>query len=170
MFTLDDRTLADSWRTAAFWETATSLGRPVAVYVPHGAEAIGQIARRHPGLRLLVDHAALDVFPDSRLAQRFDGWDALPGLIPCENVWIKISGLPDAVDEPYPFPSAQKRLRELRDWFGAERLIWGSNFPPLLRVASYRESLDYVRNGCSFLSDAERELILGGTVLQVIER
>src|SRR5437764_15495542 len=61
----------------------------------------------------------------------------------------------------YPYPEAQELIRQMRNLFGASRLVWGSDMPNVERFCTYRQCVDYVRKHCTFLSDAEKELILG---------
>ena len=63
----------------------------------------------------------------------------------------------------YPYPEAQALLRDMRDQFGADRLIWGSDMPNVERFCTYKQSLDYVRRYCDFLSAREKDMILGET-------
>ena len=64
----------------------------------------------------------------------------------------------------YPYPEAQALIREMRDLFGAEKLVWGSDMPNVERFCTYRQCVDYVRRYCSFLSAAEKDLILGDNI------
>ncbi|MGH7118302.1 MAG: amidohydrolase family protein, partial [Acetobacteraceae bacterium] len=64
----------------------------------------------------------------------------------------------------YPYPEAQALIRSLRDRFGAAKLLWGSDMPNVERFCTYTQSVDYVRRHCSFLSAAEKEMILGANV------
>jgi predicted TIM-barrel fold metal-dependent hydrolase len=64
----------------------------------------------------------------------------------------------------YPYPQAQTLIKELRDRYGAHKLIWGSDMPNVERFCTYRQSLDYVRRYCTFLTAAEMDLVLGGNV------
>jgi predicted TIM-barrel fold metal-dependent hydrolase len=68
----------------------------------------------------------------------------------------------------YPYPEAQQLIRGLRDTFGASKLIWGSDMPNVERFCTYRQCVDYVRKHCTFLSDEERELILGRNAADLI--
>jgi predicted TIM-barrel fold metal-dependent hydrolase len=68
----------------------------------------------------------------------------------------------------YPYPEAQALIRELRDTFGAAKLVWGSDMPNVERFCTYRQCVDYVRRHCTFLSAAEKDLILGGNAAALI--
>jgi predicted TIM-barrel fold metal-dependent hydrolase len=68
----------------------------------------------------------------------------------------------------YPFPSIQRLIRNLRDRYGASKLVWGSDMPNVERFCTYRQSIDYIRNYCEFLSSAEKDCILGGNILNFL--
>jgi hypothetical protein len=68
----------------------------------------------------------------------------------------------------YPFPSIQLLIRNLRDRYGASKLVWGSDMPNVERFCTYKQSIDYIRNYCEFLSSAEKDCILGGNVLDFL--
>ena len=63
----------------------------------------------------------------------------------------------------YPYPEAQALIASMRDQLGAERLVWGSDMPNVERFCTYKQSLDYVRRYCPFLTAREKDLILGDT-------
>jgi predicted TIM-barrel fold metal-dependent hydrolase len=67
----------------------------------------------------------------------------------------------------YPYPEAQALTRDLRDRYGAGKLVWGSDMPNVERFCTYRQSLDYVRKHCTFLSPAEQDRILGGNIAEL---
>ncbi len=64
----------------------------------------------------------------------------------------------------YPYPEAQALIRDLRDKFGAEKLVWGSDMPNVERFCTYTQCVDYVRRHCAFLTASEKDLILGGNL------
>jgi predicted TIM-barrel fold metal-dependent hydrolase len=68
----------------------------------------------------------------------------------------------------YPYPEAQALIRDLRDRFGAGKLVWGSDMPNVERFCTYKQSVDYVRRYCDFLTAGEKDMILGGNVAELI--
>jgi len=78
-----------------------------------------------------------------------------------DNLWLEVmfpitwGGVWD-----YPYPEAQALIKDMRDKFGASKLIWGSDMPNVERFCTYTQSVDYVRRYCSFLSAAEKDKIL----------
>jgi len=67
----------------------------------------------------------------------------------------------------YPYPEAQTLIQQMRDLFGASKLIWGSDMPNVERFCTYRQCVDYVRKHCTFLSASEKDAVLGGNVAQL---
>jgi predicted TIM-barrel fold metal-dependent hydrolase len=68
----------------------------------------------------------------------------------------------------YPYPEAQALIRELRDRYGAQKLVWGSDMPNVERFCTYRQCVDYVRRHCGFLSAGEKDRILGANAAELI--
>ena len=113
-----------------------------------GVEAVKQIdklARTIPQLRIVVDHV---------LGYDFDGKAANPKWVAAvekltgnKNVWCKISGLYQR-SIPQPAPHTLDHYRSVLDvlWknFGAERLIFGSNWPCTKNSGDYTSSVKLV--------------------------
>ena len=59
-------------------------------------------------------------------------------------------------------------VRQLYDTFGPNHLVWGSDMPNVLRFCTYRQSLDYLRRYCDFISAADMDLIVGGTAARLL--
>ncbi len=64
----------------------------------------------------------------------------------------------------YPYREAQVLIKDLRERYGAHKLIWGSDMPNVERFCTYRQCLDYLLRYCEFLSSPEKDLVLGGNV------
>ena len=47
-------------------------------------------------------------------------------------------------------------------------MLWGSNFPVVTHLCSYRQALDFIRLGCDFLGEADRAAILGGNARRIL--
>jgi predicted TIM-barrel fold metal-dependent hydrolase len=134
------------------------------VYAPGRPGLLGDVAAAHPDLTLVVDHCALGHDPAT-----LEHWDGVLALERHPNVYLKTSFFPEApTGEGYPFPRAQGLMREVYERFGADRLMWGSNFPVVLKATSYERAFEFVRRECAFDSLADRDKILGGTASRVL--
>jgi len=170
-FTLHHDWAAD-WLDAGTLEplftAAQDLGVPVFLYAPDQAAQLARVARDHPGLRLVVDHTALRHGPGRGIADNFARWQEVIALARLPNVWMKVSYFPEAAaqSEAWPYPTALQRFRELYEAVGAARMVWGSNFPVVEHLCSYRQAVDFVREACDFLTPQDRAAILGGNFVR----
>jgi predicted TIM-barrel fold metal-dependent hydrolase len=151
-----------------FWGEAELVGLPIAIYAPDNALLIDRIATRHPDLKIIVDHVGMRVFDIFGSTPSMHDWPNLITLKRHPNVTIKVSGIPEALVEKYPFPNSQQRLFELFENFGPDRLMWGSNYPLVTQVCTYRQALDFVREECTFLSASDKTKILCETAASVL--
>ena len=83
------------------------------------------------------------------------------------NVAVKASALPCHSTMPYPFRDLYPYLRRIYDAYGPRRLMWGADLSRL--TSTYRECLDHFREGLDFLSEEDKEWILGRTLAEVLD-
>jgi predicted TIM-barrel fold metal-dependent hydrolase len=158
---LRDRALDECLRAAADLDVAVCL------FAPGQTAALRETLERHPRTRVIVDHMNIRHEPGATAHTAFAQWPELLRLAALPNAWIKVSYFPEAAmgSEAYPYPTAQRRFRELYEAVGAGRLVWGSNYPVVARACTWREALDFVRVECGFLAAQDRDAILGGNFL-----
>jgi predicted TIM-barrel fold metal-dependent hydrolase len=147
-------------------------GIPIEFFAPFRVKETHETVRRFPGVRWLIDHMGLRYYEGKDNRNAFRQWYDLIALAREPNAWIKCSYFPEAAKdiESYPFPTAQQYLRRLRDEAGADRLVWGSNYPNVRRACTYQQALDFVRVACNFLSDRERAGMLGDNFARYVAR
>ena len=140
-----------------FWADCERNDIPVMIFAPFAVAKIGQIAERHPELRVIVDHMGLNT--------QWKGKDLAPGvdvLLPfarLKNVGVKVSCLPCYVDEAYPYPTLHVQIRRVVEAFGAHRLFWGTDLSQL--PCSYRQAVTMFTEELSFLTVQDKEWIMG---------
>ena len=143
-----------------FWPVAASLGLPVMIYAPGQYEAIGAVAERHPDVRIAICHFGINVrLRDEQILPHID---ELVKLSRHPNIAVKATSLPSYVTEPYPFPSLHEPIRRVVEAYGADRVFWGSDLSRLR--CDYTELYRLFIEELDFLSDADRELIMGHAV------
>lgn len=143
-----------------FWDAAEQYDLPVMVFAPQAVPKVGEIAARHPRLRLIIDHLGLSTeLRGKRLAPAID---ALVKLAPLGNVAVKASALPCYVTESYPFPSLHPHIRRVVEAFGPGRVFWGTDLSHL--PCPYREAVTLFTEELDFLSSADKEWIMGRAI------
>ena len=68
----------------------------------------------------------------------------------------------------YPWKEAEPIVRECVERVGADRLMWGTDMPMVARFCTYRQAKDQFGVHCEFLTDGQRQDILGGTIARVM--
>jgi L-fuconolactonase len=172
------RNNADELRAGAFepiFAAAERHGVPLFVLAPGFPAELAKVAEAHPGLMLIVDHLGLRQYPP--LSMDADPWEKLPGLLALArypNVAVKLCGAQLLSKEPYPHPDVWPYLHQVIEAFGANRLMWASDFTRLRMVPNgepwaglYSDSLNLVRDTPE-LSIKEKELLLGGTARRLL--
>jgi L-fuconolactonase len=141
-----------------FWPEAERNDIPVMVHAPERLAEIGDVAARHPKLRIIVDHMGFArATMDDKAAPAVERMNALARY---PNVFVKVSALPCFSTEPYPFINLREPLRRVIDAFGPRRAFWGSDITRVL-TSSYRQTVTHVTEELDFLSAGDLEWIMG---------
>jgi predicted TIM-barrel fold metal-dependent hydrolase len=145
---------------AALWPAARERGLPVMVHCPGQLAELGDIARRHPGLKLAVDHLGLSGrYADGDVVREVG---PLLGLAVEPGICVKLSALPCYSTEPYPHPALHGPARAVISAFGPERVFWGSDLSRL--PGRYGDAVTMVRDHLG-LDSAAADAVLGGSLL-----
>lgn len=140
-----------------FWDAAERYDIPVMALAPNDVPKLGEVAERHPGLRLIVDHMGLNsVLRGKPLGPAVDTVIKLARL---KNIAVKVSALPCYVDETYPFPSLYPFVQRVVDAFGPQRCFWGTDLSHL--PCPYRQVVTLFTEEMKFLSAPDLEWIMG---------
>jgi L-fuconolactonase len=119
------------------------------------------LIEQNPDLIVVIDHMA-----DSSLDQP-QQLDLLLALARYPRVFVKISHMWSLSKQPYPYADAMAQARRLHQTFGAERLMWGTDWPVSLKNLTYAQAVALFRNHLDFLSPEDHSQILYKTVQQV---
>ena len=142
---------------------AAELKVPLCVLCP--VTRIPDVARvidRHKdSLDVCIDHMA-DSPPEKP-----DVLKKLLALAKYARVFVKISHLWSLSKEKYPYKDTHDQVKRLYDEFGPERLMWGTDWPGVEAYCGYAKALALYRGELTFLTDADRHWILGGTALKL---
>jgi L-fuconolactonase len=120
-----------------------------------------ETVKRHKDMRFVIDHAAKPRIA----ASKWDiAWEA--GLAPMaslHNVTCKVSGLFTEADwKSWTVEQLEPYVRRVVDWFGADRCMFGSDWPVSLLAATYEQVVTTMRELVG--NDDE---IMGGTAARV---
>jgi L-fuconolactonase len=160
----DPRWILDSRRESALLALEGGGVEFDALIRPPHLAVIDELAARHPELSIVIDHAAKPV-----VGKTIDGaWrEAIRQVAVHPNVTCKLSGLMTELASGTEAAAIPFYVGELLDAFGAERLIWGSDWPVLTQAASYAQWLEISERSLAGLGRQAREQVLGGNAARV---
>ncbi|HZQ07663.1 MAG TPA: amidohydrolase family protein [Anaerolineae bacterium] len=145
--------------TFPLWERARALNVVVNVLAnPEHLATVGALAERFSDVPILIDHMA---HPNVAAGVNSPGFQLLLDLARYPRVFVKVTGYYYYSQESYPWRDCWDFVRAVYDRFGAERMIWGSDFPHVLLKAGYRRNLMLPERYFSFLTPTERALYMG---------
>ena len=147
------------------WQRVEELD---ACFIVHGPTAllpaIEPIIARFPGVKVLLDHiggAPIDEEPP------FPVLSHVLDLAKYANVYVKFTPQGHKSKLPYPHEDTFPTFRRIYDAFGPQRLMWGTNFPGVLKGVGYLPALELFRTHVDFLSEEDKEWLFSKTALTV---
>ncbi|MCD0472738.1 amidohydrolase [Flavobacterium sp. JAS] len=131
---------------------------------PHQLGAALELVRRFPNQKFVIDHIAKPYIKDGF----YDGWATLMKVIgEYPNVYCKLSGMTTEADYNNWTPEQIEPYMQLvLAAFGANRILFGSDWPVCLVAGNYAKTKELVTNFIAKLSSEEQEAIMGGNAIQ----
>jgi predicted TIM-barrel fold metal-dependent hydrolase len=153
-----DRPLIDNGVADWFWPAAERLGIPIMVHAPERLPVVAAIARRHPGLTIIVDH--MGFARETMDSEAPAGARRILELANLPNVSVKVSAMPCFSSEAYPFRNLHDPIRRVIDGFGPERSYWGTDYSRLPPTCTYRQAVTMFTEELG-LSQSDLEWVMG---------
>lgn len=153
----------DDPRTYPLWEMAVELDlRIVVALLAPQLPQLKVLLRRFPEVPVALDHCG---FPDVAGGPPYPGAAPLFELAPLSNLNLKVTcNLLEYVVTAGGDP--RDLVERLAEVFGAERLLWGSDFSHT-HDRPYSALVELGRFACSRLATAERRAFLGENALRL---
>ena len=151
--------------TLPLWEAFAETGTIVTALWP-GREVtrLHGLLARFPNVRVIIDHLNKPVPSEGVEQPRFQ---ALLELASLPTVHVKLSGFHHWCLDRYPYPSAMPFVQAAVAAFGADRCMWGSDFPHVLAGCGYVRNRNLLARAATFLSPGQLDAIMGGTAARV---
>jgi L-fuconolactonase len=133
-----------------------------ALVKPVHLDALYILLQRYPELRVVIDHGAKpDIASDT-----FNPWaEKIQKISEDSTAFCKISGLVTEAGANVSYEKLYVYMNHLASCFGAQRLMWGSDWPVCTLAATYSEWVEYMNNFLSEFSVEEGKAIWGGNAI-----
>lgn len=170
----------DAGQFDSLYAKAEEVGLPIFNSTHGGCARMAVIAERHPQLTLIIDHIGVAQHPVS--PPETMSWATFPDLLELArypNIAVKLCGAPLLSEDHYPFDDLRPRLEQLIAAFGADRIMWASDYTrlrtadlprgsrPRQRGVTYAESLNFLLRS-DWLTLEDKRMIFGGTASRLL--
>ncbi|GAV71325.1 Amidohydro_2 domain-containing protein [Cephalotus follicularis] len=155
----------------AMFSKAGELGVPVSFMCMKGLNLhiseIEELCTEFPSTTVILDHLAFCRSPTNE--EETLAFSNLLKLSTFPQVYIKLSGLFRVSRKPFPYEDLSPLFSQVVSCFGANRVMWGSDFPFVVPECGYKGAKEAVFHAASqvSLSSPELEWIMGRTIMQL---
>ncbi|MDO4633195.1 MAG: amidohydrolase family protein [Eubacteriales bacterium] len=162
----------DSDMTAIFGE-AERLGLtvvidPARIDLPsYDPEGLQEAVAAHPKLKFVLCHLGFPM-PIETEQQRQE-WKKMIDCAKYDNCWVDIAAMPDLfLWEGRPYPTMLQLLKWVKETYGCEKLIWGTDIPGLLKSETYQNMISVFEDSGIF-TEEELDMIFYKNACQVYQ-
>jgi len=164
---------AASGEPLSHWGAAADAGLSISCVGPAASMidgSVAMLAETFPTLTIVLEHLGGLARPDAGDISAVSG--GVLALARWPNVQIKLPGLgqiaprkPDLDGDELPLrlDGVDELLRRVIDAFGADRIMWGSDFPPVAAREGYGHALDWPHQLLAPLGETACGAIFGRT-------
>ncbi|XP_077229310.1 catalytic/ hydrolase [Tasmannia lanceolata] len=157
----------------ALFSKAGELGLPVGFMCMKGLNLhiseIEELCAEFPSTVVLIDHMGFC----KPLVNDAEGeaFSVLLKLSRFPQVYVKFSALFRLSRKSFPYEDTCQLLSQVVSSYGANRVMWGSDFPFVVPECGYKEAKEAVSDvaGLASLSPSDLEWIMGRTVMQLFQ-
>jgi predicted TIM-barrel fold metal-dependent hydrolase len=142
------------------WPVAEKRQIPLSFLVNENMREFGEIARNHPGLKLMIDHIGRISLTKDEAS--FRSLSEMIALARYDNVAVKLSSAPNYSTDRYPWKNIHGYLRNIVDAFGPERCFWGTDITRL--QASLPQAITMFTEELPWLKGTDLELVMGRAI------
>jgi len=159
----EPETFLDDPQMFPVWQMAASLGIPICILTRfHQVGRLPTVLERFPNVPVVLDHLGAPRLSDG---PPYESLQPLFELVRFANVYLKFS-----TETLYAARRGKSNSREffsrMLDLFGANRLMWGSNFPAT-HDRPLNEQLALAREELSFMPAEEQRKLFSETALSL---
>ena len=129
----------------------------------------GTWAQAHPDIPCVLTHGLNNIVYEKGKPDRYTVPEEILSLLrhPNWHMELMLHLMAHDVEFPPYERGVARVVRALVDEVGAESLAWGSDMPACERTVTYTQSMVLFKTQCDFLTDEQRDLILGDNLARL---
>jgi predicted TIM-barrel fold metal-dependent hydrolase len=127
-------------------------------------EKMRNVLKKYPDIKIVLPHLGVSRLWDEEQKYPFPKLQNTLSLLEInqENLWFDSSAIGEWDEHgEYPYPRSQEIIKSVKERWGMDRIMWGTDFPTHLTVATYKQYLDFIIKHCDFLTQDDLEILLG---------
>lgn len=135
-------------------------------------DKLKNVLKKYSNIKMVLTHLGVSrlwdleqKYPFPKLQETFKLID-----INKENLWFDCSAIDEFDNGEYPYYRGQEILKAIKERWGMDRIMWGTDFPTHLLISTYKQFLDFIIKHCDFLTENELKMILCTNALKVYFR
>ena len=130
---------------------------------PQHLKAACQLAKKFPDQLFVIDHLAKPFIKEGKIQE----WkEDMKEISKCKNVYCKISGMVTEADySKWKETEIIPYIDVVVQFFGPDRIMFGSDWPVCLVAASYQRATDMVKKYFSTFSEIEQQQFFGDNAI-----
>ena len=170
-----DETDTGDWTASkqmdAFWGYIASHRMPLSLNIRAAhCRPLAGVLERHPGHIILISHMARPRIIGGKLDEEDYAW--LLNLAGYFGVYVKLSGFYAFAEEGWRYPQRIlfQVVDRLKAAFGVQRLIFASDFPPVLEYNTFRQAIELLRKEYQGFTPRDLEAVYRDNARGIIER
>jgi predicted TIM-barrel fold metal-dependent hydrolase len=136
----------------------------------YNIDRLKNVLKKYPKIKMVLPHLGVSRLWDLEQSYPFPTLQQTLSVLDInkDNLYFDTSGIPffDYSSE-YPYYRGQDIMRSIKETVGLDKIMWGSDYPTVVKQCTYKQSLDMLVKHCSFISDREMELVVGVTANKI---
>ncbi|MCX6991731.1 MAG: amidohydrolase family protein [Kiritimatiellaeota bacterium] len=153
-----------------FWDFLRQRRMPISFNLSaFQCRALARVVADHPGIIVLISHMGRPKVVNGKLDER--DYAPLLALAGHASVYVKLSGFYAYVKNGWHWPQRELFcvVDRLRKVFGAKRLLFASDFSPVLEHNTYRQALELLRTEYGAFGAQELADVYGRNAKEILE-
>lgn len=136
----------------------------------HNIDRLKNVLKKYPNIKMVLPHLGVSRLWDLDQEYPFPKLQNTLSLLEInkENLWFDSSAIAEFdTGGEYPYLRSQEIIKSVKENWGMDRIMWGTDFPTHLKYSTYKQYLDFLIKHCDFLDDEELEMMLNSNAMKV---